>query len=100
MPGTLEHPQVFLDGQAALEEEERKEEKAGKEFRRFNHRHAPQITGLQSCCLYECSRILMVYGHPHHMRSLIDCMTHVDADQGSSSHVKYACSVPHLGLQC
>ena len=30
--------QVFLDGQAALEEEERKEEKAGKEFRRFNRR--------------------------------------------------------------
>lgn len=30
--------QVFLDGQAALEEEERKEERAGKEFRRFNHR--------------------------------------------------------------
>ena len=36
------HLQVFLDGQAALEEEERKEEKAGKEFRRFNHRHASQ----------------------------------------------------------
>ena len=34
--------QVFLDGQAALEEEERREEKAGKEFRRFNHRHAMQ----------------------------------------------------------
>ena len=31
-------PQVFLDGQAALEEEERKEERAGKEFRRFNRR--------------------------------------------------------------
>ncbi len=31
-------PQVFLDGQTALEEEERKEERAGKEFRRFNHR--------------------------------------------------------------
>ena len=30
--------QVFLDGQAALEEEERKEERADKEFRRFNHR--------------------------------------------------------------
>ena len=30
--------QVFLDGQAALEEEERKEERAGKEFRRFNRR--------------------------------------------------------------
>ena len=30
--------QVFLDGEAALEEEERKEERAGKEFRRFNHR--------------------------------------------------------------
>ena len=34
--------QVFLDGEAALEEEERKEERAGKEFRRFNHR---------CCCL-------------------------------------------------
>ena len=30
--------QVFLDGQAALEDEERKEERAGKEFRRFNRR--------------------------------------------------------------
>jgi hypothetical protein len=32
--------QVFLDGEAALEEEERKEEKAGREFRHFNHRSA------------------------------------------------------------
>lgn len=30
--------QVFLDGEAALEEEERMEERAGREFRRFNHR--------------------------------------------------------------
>ena len=44
MREALVHLQVFLDGQAALEEEERKEEKAGKEFRRFNHRHAPQTT--------------------------------------------------------
>ena len=47
MRGSCLHLQVFLDGQAALEEEERKEEKAGKEFRRFNHRHAPQQ--LQPC---------------------------------------------------
>ena len=47
MGGICLHLQVFLDGQAALEEEERKEEKAGKEFRRFNHRHAPQQ--LQPC---------------------------------------------------
>ena len=52
MHGTLVRPQVFLDGQAALEEEERKEEKASKEFRRFNHRHAPQIIGLPLRCLY------------------------------------------------
>jgi hypothetical protein len=31
--------QVFLDGEAALVEEERKEERAAREFRHFNHRH-------------------------------------------------------------
>ena len=50
--------QVFLDGQAALEEEERREERAGREFRRFNHRcigvRPPQLHAGSSCTA--CSR--------------------------------------------
>ena len=38
--------QVFLDGEAALAEEERKEERAGREFRRFNHRCARMSTAV------------------------------------------------------
>ena len=47
--------QVFLDGEAALLEEERKEERAAREFRRFNHRHpSPPFTaaaGLVLICM-------------------------------------------------
>ena len=50
--------QVFLDGQAALEEEERREEKAGKEFRRFNHRHVMQQ--LPQCAVGASKRLTTV----------------------------------------
>ena len=56
--------QVFLDGQAALEEEERKEERASKEFRRFNRR----------CHCSPCATKLLSHNHAFHCLQILHCV--------------------------